>query len=202
MPFSSPERAALSYLILRQLYDGDVIDWPVGDEHALADVFAALASQGYLARWRRVWPLRDRYRPTEKGIAAIEAVYRPAEAEGIWQGLGAERPAGRRALLRARGHEPRLWPVLHDPHTHWSSWPQFRGPWYEFVWEDEVERAPAGPARAADGGDDGGGADDEGTVDEGSLGPEPWPRADVVDLDADAGRVDFAEGDRAEYDVS
>jgi hypothetical protein len=99
MPFSSPERAALSYLILRQLYDGDVIEWPVGDDHPLAGVFGALEAQGYIARWDRIWPLRDRYRLTERGIAAIEAVYRPNDAEAVWQRLRAERPKGRRAWL-------------------------------------------------------------------------------------------------------
>ena len=200
MPFSSPERAALSYLILRQLYDGDVLDWPVGDEHPLAEVFAALEGQGYLGRWRRIWPLRDRYRLTEKGISAIEAVYRPGEAEAVWQRLRAERPAGRRSVLRSGRYDPRLWPVLHDPHTHWSNWPHFRGPWYDFVWEDELERG----APFASGGRPGPGEGvDEGVdLDEGPVAPAPWPRADVVDLDADAGRVGSADGDRADYDVS
>ncbi|HEU4537638.1 MAG TPA: hypothetical protein VFS00_26140, partial [Polyangiaceae bacterium] len=140
MPFSSPERAALSYLILRQLYDGDVIDWPVGDEHPLAGAFAALEAQGYLARWNRIWPLKDRYRLTERGIAALEAVYRPSEAEVIWQRLRGEGPAGRRTVLQSHRADPHIWPVLHDPHTHWSNWPHFRGPWYDYIWEDVVNR--------------------------------------------------------------
>ncbi|HEU4407139.1 MAG TPA: hypothetical protein VFS43_17855 [Polyangiaceae bacterium] len=184
----------MSYLILRQLYDGDVIEWPVGDEHPLAGVFAALEAQGYVARWDRMWPLRDRYRLTERGIAAIEAVYRPSEAEAVFQRLRAEGPAGRRAVLRAHRLDPRLWPVLHDPHTHWSNWPHFRGPWHDYVWEDEVERgAPPAPGAAS-------GA--SGAYDAGEAVPAPWPRRDVVDLDADAGRVGFGEGDRADYDVS
>jgi hypothetical protein len=192
MPFSSPERAALSYLILRQLYDGDVIEWPVGDDHPLAGVFGALEAQGYIARWDRIWPLRDRYRLTERGIAAIEAVYRPNDAEAVWQRLRAERPQGRRAWLQSQHLDPRLWPVLHDPHTHWSNWPHFRGPWYDYVWEDEVGRAAPYAPRANEYDDD----------DEGVEAPVPWPRRDVVDLDADVGRVGFTEGDRADYDVS
>ncbi len=194
MPFSSPERAALSYLILRQLYDGDVIEWPIADGHPLAGVFAALVAQDYIARWDRIWPLRDRYRLTERGIAAIEAVYRPGDAESVWGRLRAERPAGRRAVLQAHRLDPRLWPVLHDPHTHWSNWPHFRGPWYDFVWEDEAGSGARAGARAA-----------RPVVneyeDEGEA-PAPWPRREVFDLDADAGRVDFTGAGRPDYDVS
>jgi hypothetical protein len=203
MPFSSPERAALSYLVLRQLYDGDVIEWPIGDEHPLAGLFAALEAQGYLARWNRIWPLKDRYRLTERGISAIEAVYRPSEAETIWQRLRSEGPAGRRSVLQAHRADPRIWPVLHDPHTHWSNWPHFRGPWYEYIWEDEVGRtASAARARRSHERTREGDDDDYDYDDASPLAPTPWPRSDVVDLDADAGRVDFSESGRPDYDVS
>jgi len=71
MPFADPRAAATAYLILRHLYDGDIIDWPSPDDHPLREVFAQLEAQGYVARWDRVWPLHDRYRLlTEKGTLA------------------------------------------------------------------------------------------------------------------------------------
>jgi len=54
MPFSSPRSASTSYLILRHLYDGDVIEWPLPEDHPLRPLFDALVAQGLIARWDRV----------------------------------------------------------------------------------------------------------------------------------------------------
>lgn len=138
MIFADPRAAATAYLILRHLYDGDVIDWPIADDDPHRETFAALEAQGFVARWDRVWPLHDRYRLTDKGIAAIEAVYRPAGAEAFFdqlrqRNLGA---AERRAHLQAHGLNPALWPLLHDPSTHWSTFTTLGGPYHAYVWED------------------------------------------------------------------
>src|SRR5688572_4070008 len=90
MQFADPQELSTAYLILRHIYDGDVIEWPIADDHPLARIFAALEQQGYVARWDRTWPRRDRYRLTEKGISTIEAVYRPAGAEVVWNDLRAK----------------------------------------------------------------------------------------------------------------
>src|SRR5215218_2790541 len=124
MQFADPQQLSAAYLVLRHLYDGDVIEWPIGEDHPLHPVFVALEAQGYVARWDRVWPLHDRYRLTERGIAAIEAVYRPAGAEAFFDELRGQNlnPAGRRAYLQARQLDPVLWPLLRDPSTHWSTY--------------------------------------------------------------------------------
>ena len=67
MQFADPKQRANAYLILRHLYDGDVIEWPIDDAHPLRKIFHALEQQGYIARWDRMWPLHDRYRLTEAG---------------------------------------------------------------------------------------------------------------------------------------
>jgi hypothetical protein len=87
MLFADPQASSTAYLVLRHLYDGDIIEWPIADDHPLRHVFAGLEAQGHIARWDRVWPLHDRYRLTEKGIATIEAVYHPAGAEAFWDDL-------------------------------------------------------------------------------------------------------------------
>ena len=84
MQFADPRATATAYLILRHLYDGDIIEWPIPDDHPLREIFMQLEAQGYVARWDRVWPLHDRYRLTEKGISSIEAVYRPAGADAFF----------------------------------------------------------------------------------------------------------------------
>src|SRR5262245_16965328 len=108
MQFADPHARPVAYMILRHLYDGDIIEWPIPDEHALHHVFQELEMQGYIARWDRVWPLQDRYRLTERGIAAIEAVYRPAGAEAFWEDLCRRNmsPADRRAYLEAQRLDP------------------------------------------------------------------------------------------------
>lgn len=138
MIFADPRAAATAYLILRHLYDGDVIDWPIADDDPHRETFAALEAQGYVARWDRVWPLHDRYRLTDKGIAAIEAVYRPAGAEAFFDDLRRRNLTAqdRRAHLQAHGLNPALWPLLHDPSTHWSTFTTLGGPYHHYIWED------------------------------------------------------------------
>ncbi|MFO0659697.1 MAG: hypothetical protein U0165_07695 [Polyangiaceae bacterium] len=45
MPFSNPQNAAVSFLVLRHLYDGDVIDWPLPEDHRFRALFGQLESQ-------------------------------------------------------------------------------------------------------------------------------------------------------------
>jgi hypothetical protein len=138
MQFADPRATATAYLILRHLYDGDIIEWPVPDDHPLREVFLQLEGQGYVARWDRVWPLHDRYRLTEKGIATIEAVYRPAGAEAFFEDLRRRNfgPSDRRAYLQSQGLNPALWPLLHDPSTHWSTFHTLGARYHSYVWED------------------------------------------------------------------
>lgn len=153
MPFSSPRNAAISYLVLRDLSDGDIIEWPLPPDHPLKALFDGLESGGFIARWDRIWPLSDRYRLTEKGIAALEALYRPAGAEAFFESLRARNiPAvERRAELERAQLHPVIWPILHDPHTHWSTVDQDQGRYYRFFWEDQspLRRNPAPPNRPA-----------------------------------------------------
>ncbi|MCL2724102.1 MAG: hypothetical protein FWD69_06650 [Polyangiaceae bacterium] len=158
MQFADPRESATAYLVLRQLYDGDVIDWPIADDHPLRPIFVTLESQGFVARWDRMWPLSDRYRLTDKGIAAIEAVYRPAGAEAFFQDLRQRNlsPADRRAYLQSRGVDPVLWPVLHDPSTHWSTYATVGSRYHAYVWEDfappKMKRASREKAERIQGG--------------------------------------------------
>lgn len=138
MQFGDPQDQSTAYLILRHLYDGEVIEWPIGDDHPLRHVFAALEVQGYVARWDRMWPLRDRYRLTELGIATIEAVYRPAGAQDFYADLRQRNlnAVDRRAYLQRHGFDPVLWPLLHDPSTHWDRYRDEGGGYYDWFWED------------------------------------------------------------------
>lgn len=150
MQFADPQATSTAYLVLRHLYDGDVIEWPIADDHPQREIFAGLEAQGYVARWDRVWPLHDRYRLTEQGIAAIEAVYRPAGADAFFGELRQQNlsPNDRRAWLEQRGCSPVLWPLLHDPSTHWSTYATHGAPYQQYVWEDSRparrKRPPAG----------------------------------------------------------
>jgi hypothetical protein len=139
MQFEDPQEQSTAYLILRHIYDGDVIEWPIADDHPLRHIFAALEAQGYLARWDRTWPLHDRYRLTDQGIAAIEAVYKPAGAEVIYNDVRGRNlnAVQRRAYLTQQGYDPVLWPLLHDPSTHWDMYRQDRGRYYDWFWEDQ-----------------------------------------------------------------
>jgi hypothetical protein len=139
MQFADPQAISTAYLVLRHLYDGDVIDWPIAEDHPLHHVFAGLEAQGYIARWDRVWPLQDRYRLTEKGIATIEAVYRPSGAEQFMNQLREQKmsPAQRRAYLQQQRLDPVLWPLLHDPSTHWSNFGQTGSRYQSWFWEDQ-----------------------------------------------------------------
>src|SRR5262249_34125879 len=127
---------------LRHLYDGDIIEWPIAEDHPLYHVFQALEAQGYIARWDRVWPLHDRYRLTEMGIAAIEAVYRPAGAEAFCDDRCRRNmsPPDRRAYLQAQRLDPFLWPLLHDPSTHWSTFGSTGSRYTSYIWSDQRPR--------------------------------------------------------------
>lgn len=139
MQFEDPQERSNAYLILRHLYDGDVIEWPIADDHPLRHIFVALETQGYLARWDRMWPLHDRYRLTDKGIATIEAAYRPAGAEAIYNDVRSRNltAAQRRAYLQQQGYDPMLWPLLHDPSTHWDMYRRDRGRYHDWFWDDQ-----------------------------------------------------------------
>jgi hypothetical protein len=139
MQFEDPQELSTAYLILRHIYDGEVIEWPIADDHPLRHVFAVLEAQGYLARWDRTWPLHDRYRLTDLGIAAIEAVYKPAGAQWIYDDVRSRNlnAAQRRAYLAQQGYDPVLWPLLHDPSTRWDMWRHDRGSYYDWFWEDQ-----------------------------------------------------------------
>lgn len=138
MQFADPRATATAYLILRHLYDGDVIEWPVPDDSPHRDIFTRLEADAYVARWDRIWPLHDRYRLTEKGIALIESVYRPAGSEAFFDDLRRRSlsPEGRRSHLTAHGLNPALWPLLHDPSAHWSTFFELGAGYHTYVWED------------------------------------------------------------------
>ncbi len=154
MQLPDAQSVSIAYLVLRHLYDGDVIEWPLDDDHPQRPIFAALEVQGYVARWDRIWPLHDRYRLTERGIAAIEAVYRPAGAEAFFDDLRKRNlsPPNRRAHLQARQLDPTLWPLLHDPSTHWSTFLTTPARYLGYVWEDSRPPKRTRPPPVARGG--------------------------------------------------
>jgi len=208
MQFADPQATSVAYLILRHLYDGDIIEWPVPDDHPQRGIFMGLEQQGYVARWDRVWPLSDRYRLTEKGIALIESIYRPAGAEAFFDDVRRQNlaPNDRRAYLVSRRLDPVLWPLLHDPSTHWSTFHQTGSRYQSYIWEDQRppkrRRPPPGPQKKPQQRMGGGG---------GRVGVvhhhhhhhhnEPRHHPHVVDLDREAD-VGGAEPARPDYDVS
>lgn len=197
MQFEDPQDLPTAYLILRHLYDGDVIEWPIAEDHPLRHVFAGLEAQGYIARWDRMWPLRDRYRLTDRGIAAIEGVYRPADADAIFndvrgKNLGA---AQRRAYLAQRGYDPGLWPLLHDPATRWDRFRYDRGSYYDWFWDDQPSN------RSTDPGYDPGHVRDP--DDDSRAGRVVGAAPYVLDLDREAGgRAASASRSALDRDVS
>jgi len=140
MQFADPRARGAAFLILRHLYDGDIIEWPIADDHPMRPIFAQLEAEGYVARWDRVWPLHDRYRLTEKGIATIEGVYRPAGAAAFFEDIRRRNmpPPQRRAFLQSQGLDPNLWPLLHDPSVHWTTFGQGGARGHHFFWEDQM----------------------------------------------------------------
>jgi hypothetical protein len=215
MPFSTPRNAATSYLVLRHLYEGDVVEWPLPEDHPQKRLFDALEAQGFVARWDRVWPLSDRYRLTERGIGALEAVYRPADAEAFYERIRAQNlpPAGRRAALAQARLDPVVWPILHDPFTHWSTVDADQGRYYRYFWEDQrpplrVPPPPKQPAQKAPKPQQGGGVR---VVRGGGFHVhqvhhhdhhDNHQRAVLVDLDRDAGDPDYIPPDQGDVDVS
>jgi hypothetical protein len=218
MPFSNARSAATSYLILRHLYDGDIIDWPLSPDHPLRAHFDALEAQGVIARWDRIWPLSDRYRLTEKGIAALEAIYRPTGADAFYESLRAENlpPHQRRARLQAQGLDPVIWPILHDPFTHWSTVGEDPGRYYAYLWDDQKppmrrpspkKQAPVvkGPS-LKQGGGGGGVRFVRGVVDHHHHHhyhhQPPHHDPTVVDLDQESRDPGYAPPPAGDYDVS
>lgn len=207
MQFADPRATATAYLILRHLYDGDIIEWPIPDDHPLREVFAQLEAQAYVARWDRVWPLHDRYRLTEKGIAAIESVYRPAGAEAFFEDLRRRNlsPVDRRGYLQSQGLNPALWPLLHDPSTHWSTFHQMGARYHSYVWEDHQPPKRVRPSKTKRSAPKGGGGarvvhHHHHHHDDHHLRHAVIPH--VVDLDRQAGDTgDLAPGTH-DYDVS
>lgn len=163
MQFADTRSTSIAYLVLRHLYDGDVIEWPVDDTDPHHAIFAGLEAQAYVARWDRVWPLSDRYRLTEKGIGLIESVYRPAGAEAFFEEVRQQNlsPQDRRNYLANRRLDPLLWPLLHDPSTHWSTYATAGSRYQAYLWEDQLppkrKRPPAQPRGIRMGGGGGGG---------------------------------------------
>jgi len=198
MLFADPRANAVGFLILRHLYDGDVIEWPIEEEHPEHPLFAALEEQGFIARWDRIWPLRDRYRLTEKGIAAIETFYRPAGADAFFDELRRANldPAGRRGYLQARGFDPSLWPVLHDPSAHWSTFGSEGSLYQQYVWEDQ---RPAKRTRHSSGG---GGRSGGGVHHHYHQDRYPDIVPQVVDLDRQAQDPGVVGPNATDYDVS
>jgi hypothetical protein len=201
MRFVDPLAISTAYLILRHLYDGDIIDWPVAEDHPQHPIFAGLEADGYVARWDRVWPLSDRYRLTEKGIAAIEAVYRPAGSEAFWNDLRSRNmnPSTRRGYLQSQRLDPVLWPVLHDPSTHWSTFGAMGGRWAAYVWEDQLPPRVRRSQRRRPGG---GGAR---VVHHHHHHHDPYPdprRVHVVDRDREAHDPGHVAPTAHDYDVS
>jgi uncharacterized membrane protein YgcG len=154
MMFSSHRESIVGLLVLRHLHTGNVIDFPVPDELPQAHIFHTLLKHGHLERWGRVWPLSDRYRLTAQGVQAIQSAYRPENAEAILQQLRARNlaPAARPQALRAMGFDPNYWPILHDPHVHWMTWPELIGPYPRYIWEPELPRAAPAPRAPRPGG--------------------------------------------------
>jgi hypothetical protein len=104
-------------------------------------VFHQLEALGFIARWDRTWPLRDRYRLTDRGIREIEKHYRPADAQRVFQQVrqaNAGSPKARQAALRQHGVDPWHWSILHDPYTHWSTWGTNHGSYHRYFWEEPV----------------------------------------------------------------
>jgi len=202
MQFADPRATATAYLILRHLYDGDIIEWPIADDVPEREVFAQLEAQGYVARWDRVWPLHDRYRLTERGIAAIEAVYRPAGAEAFFEDLRRRNlsPHDRRMFLKAQGLEPALWPLLHDPSTHWSTFSRLGARWHAYVWEEQQPPKRKRPSKARpQAGKGGAGRGVHHRHDEAPGHPiVPY----VVDLDREAHDAGHLAPSAHDYDVS
>ncbi|HEX4422506.1 MAG TPA: hypothetical protein VH165_31545 [Kofleriaceae bacterium] len=194
MQFEDPQEQSTAYLILRHIYDGDVIEWPIADDHPLRHIFVAMEQQGYVARWDRVWPLHDRYRLTDKGIAAIEAVYKPGEAEAVMNDLRSQNlgPVQRRAYLSSRGYNPGLWPLLHDPSSSWDNYGYGYGHsrYHDWFWEDQQ---PYRYRRS-------GAYTPDADVPDLQVPDDPQPQqTSVVDLDREAQSSAPASGD---YDVS
>jgi hypothetical protein len=205
MQFADPRSTSTAFLVLRHLYDGDIIEWPIADDHPLRGVFAGLEQQGYVARWDRVWPLQDRYRLTENGIRAIESVYRPAGADAFFEELRRQNlpPEQRRAYLASRQLDPMLWPVLHDPATHWSTYGTMPSRYQEYVWEDRMpvrRKRPRPAARPAARGGSGGKVVHHHHH---HHRPEHDDRAHhLVDLDREAGDTGAIGPAASDYDVS
>lgn len=143
----------------------------------------------------------------------IESVYRPAGAEAIYSDLRSRNlpAAQRRAYLVQQGYDPVLWPLLHDPTTHWEMFHRDRGRYYDWFWEDQPpyrhRRSHGSPGYVPDQDSDdwtsGSTATDPASQAPRVLGAVPY----LVDLDREAASSgpDLARGAEpaaADYDVS
>jgi hypothetical protein len=200
MQFEDAQDLPTAFLILRHLYDGDVIEWPIAEDHPFRYVFVALETQGYVARWDRMWPLHDRYRLTDKGIAAIERVYQPAGAEAIYNEVRSRNlsAAQRRAYLQQQGYDPVLWPLLHDPTTHWERYHHDHGGYYDWFWDDQPSYSDRDDQPSYSDRDDQ--AASSRAASSRAVAAVPY----VVDLDREAGRSSdrLAGADAPDHDVS
>ncbi|HWL84383.1 MAG TPA: hypothetical protein VNO21_01195 [Polyangiaceae bacterium] len=203
MALADPNSRAVGYLILRHLYDGDIIEWPIDEDHPSRQVFEDLEQQGLIARWDRVWPLHDRYRLTESGIAAIEAVYRPEGAEGFFDQLRQRNlnPQDRRGFIASQGFDPVLWPLLHDPSTHWSTYQDLGSPYSTYVWEDQQAPRRTRHQHVRDVRDI-----DDGSFIQNTDYDDSYQRGQMagmlVDLDNTGGGNDYQAPLQGDYDVS
>lgn len=140
MMFSNYRDSVVGLLVLRHLHSGDIIDYPISDSLPQAPVFKTLEEHKYIERWRRTWPLSDRYRITATGAQTILSAYKPDTAERIFNNLCSRQlaPSARPQALRALGLDPNYWPILHDPYTHWMTWPELMGPFQRYVWAPDL----------------------------------------------------------------
>lgn len=206
MQFADSQATSTAFLILRHLYDGDVIEWPIEDDHPQREIFAGLEAQGYVARWDRVWPLHDRFRLTERGIATIEAVYKPAGADAFFEEMRGRNlsPESRRSYLAARQLDPVLWPLLHDHSTHWSNYGTVPSPYLSYVWEDQQPPRRRRPPARSPGMNIGSGPRIRQPYDQQYPGVILMPQRDpqLVDLDREADDAGGPVAAGSDYDVS
>jgi len=149
-----------------------------------------------------VWPLHDRYRLTERGIAAIESVYRPAGAEAFFEDLRRRNlsPQDRRMFLQQHGLNPALWPLLHDPSTHWSTFHEVGARYHSYVWEDMQPPKRVRPTKLKRGG--GGGARPVHHHHHHDHDYDQRRAAHLLDLDREANDPGHTAPGTFDYDVS
>jgi hypothetical protein len=130
-------------------------------------------------------------------------VYKPAGADAFFEEMRRHNldPAGRRTYLAARRLDPVLWPLLHDPSTHWSTYGTDPARYLAYIWEDQQpqkrRRPPAGRPGGGGGVRMGGG---QSRHHQGVLVDRRDPQ--LVDLDREADLGVGPVGTTTDYDVS